>query len=182
MTSTTYGFIAAIVLLIIYELIKKRRDSFHGEKILQFKENTNKKKSYRSPNITLIDENNLVVKTKNLNKMPLVLTFWNTKKKKCKKNLSAINDLYEVYGDKVLFLNIYISNGDDETIELAKEYKELNGLDFPIYFDNSKQYEFYDVHRVPEMVFITDKRYISKIESGELTKDRIERQIRLLLK
>jgi thiol-disulfide isomerase/thioredoxin len=79
------------------------------------------------------------------------LTFWATWCPYCKKEIPALKELHEKYGDKVEVIAINI--GVNDSVEKSKDYKFEHDLPYDIIFSNeiTRQYE---VRGTPTQVVI----------------------------
>ena len=107
-----------------------------------------------------------------------VVSFWATWSRPCKSMLSNFNKVYEENQDDVEFMMINLTDGMDETIEVADEYVKDSKISIPVYYDLSYSADHaYHVETLPLTVFIDENGYISDIHQGSLTKSRIEEYI-----
>lgn len=181
MSSATYGFISAVIILVVYELIKKRRDSYKGDDILAYKKNPNTKKKVKAPYIKVLDNNGNLLNTKIFKNSPLVINFYNTTRKNSKKNLEIFADLSLIYKDQVNFINIFVPNSLDEEKDTAAKFLKQNKIEIPLYLETKKASEYYDVKTLPETFFIDKKGHVLKYEANLIDQNKTERQIRKLL-
>lgn len=107
-----------------------------------------------------------------------VVSFWATWSRPCKSMLSNFNKVYEENTDDIEFMMINLTDGMDETIEVADEYVKDSKISVPVYYDLSySAAHAYHVETLPLTVFIDENGYISDIHQGSLTKSQIEEYI-----
>ncbi len=104
-----------------------------------------------------------------------VVSFWATWCRPCKSMLSNFNKIYKDKKDDVEFMMINLTDGMDETIEVAGEYVKDSKTIVPVYYDLSySAAHAYHIETLPLTVFIDENGYISDIHQGYLEKDQIE--------
>ena len=65
---------------------------------------------------------------------PIVLNFWASWCPPCKEEMPDFNAAAQEHTD-IQFLMVNMTDGDRETVEIAKEYVEAQGFTFPVFFD-----------------------------------------------
>lgn len=104
-----------------------------------------------------------------------VVSFWATWCTPCKLMLSNFNKVYKEMGNDVEFMMINLTDGMDETIEVASKYVKNSRLKVPVYYDLSySAAHSYHVETLPLTIFIDENGYISNIHQGYLDKEQIE--------
>lgn len=130
-----------------------------------------------APDFTVFDaDNNESHLSEHLGKKT-VISFWATWCRPCKSMLSDFDELYQE-NDDFEFMMINLTDGMEETVEVAKKYIEDKKYTVPVYYDLSySAAHAYHVETLPLTIFIDENGYISNIHQGSLTKSQIEEYI-----
>lgn len=106
-----------------------------------------------APDFTVYNENGEEVKLSDFLGKPVVLNFWASWCPPCKAEMPDFDKKYEELGDKVQFLMVNITSGDD--FDTAKSYIDQQGYQFPVFYDLSGEAAYrYDVQSIPVTYFI----------------------------
>ncbi len=134
-----------------------------------------------APDFTVFDNENKETHLSEHLGRKTVMSFWATWCGPCKSMLENFNDLYEDNEDGIEFMMINLTDGIDETVEVAKNYVEKKGLTLPVYYDLSySAAHSYHVNTLPVTVFIDENGYISNIHQGSLSKSQIREYIKAI--
>lgn len=134
-----------------------------------------------APDFTVFDIENEEVHLSEHIGSKTVVSFWATWCGPCKSMLKDFNEIYTEKNDDVEFMMINLTDGMDETVEVAKQYIRNKEYTVPVYFDlaYSAVHE-YDVSSLPVTVFIDENGYISNIHQGSLSKSQIKKYIKAI--
>ncbi|RPJ96766.1 thiol-disulfide oxidoreductase ResA [Rummeliibacillus sp. TYF005] len=129
-----------------------------------------------APDFSLVDLNGETHKLSDYKGQGVLLNFWGTWCKPCKKEMPAINNQYKQFknqGVQILGINIAQSN-----LEVSS-YADKLGVEFPIAIDKTKSVmRAYNVDILPTTVLIDKDGKIVKIITGEMTETDIEKYLK----
>ena len=109
---------------------------------------------------------------------PIVLNFWATWCGFCKQEMPDFNELYKEMGEDVHFIMLNATDGVRETKEIAKDFIEKKGYEFPVYFDNGLEASMdYGASGLPMTVFLDSQGRAIAIGRGALDRESILRGI-----
>ncbi len=87
---------------------------------------------------------------------PIVLNFWASWCGPCKMELPDFQDAYEKYAGEIEFLMVNMTDGMQETKEIAMKYMEDAGYTLPVYYDTAQDAAYtYAVYSLPTTFFIS---------------------------
>lgn len=134
-----------------------------------------------APDFTVFDDENKETHLSEHLGRKTVVSFWATWCGPCKSMVDAFNDLYEDDQEDIEFMMINLTDGIDETVEVAKKYVDKKNLKVPVYYDLSySAAHSYHIETLPVTVFIDENGYISNIHQGSLTKSQIKEYIKAI--
>ena len=150
---------------------------------IEFKDSTEESGKLKEKDFVVYDENLKEVKLSDYKGTPVVLNFWASWCPPCKSELPSFNEMSKKYSkDKVAILMINLTDGQRETMSIAKKYIKDNNYNMQVLFDNKMNAaNIYNISAIPRTIFIDKDGYIVKDESGAITKKELESQIKLLL-
>ena len=133
---------------------------------------------FTAPDFTVIDKDGNTVKLSDMRGKPVVINFWASWCPPCKAEMPDFEEMYKKYGDEVTFMMVNMTDGDRETVELAKKHVEDNGFTFPVYFDTemSAAYAYY-VTSLPATYFIDAEGNLITHAIGMINAATLERGI-----
>ena len=116
---------------------------------------TREPSKFTAPDFTVYDYDGKPVKLSDMRGKPVVINFWASWCPPCKAEMPDFEEMYKKYGDEIVFMMVNMTDGDRETVELAKKHVENNKFTFPVYFDTemSAAYTYY-VTSLPATYFI----------------------------
>ncbi len=152
------ALVLALVLIITlaYILYSKFSDKITGGGLVtESTQPTEPDPSRLAPDFTVYDYDGKPVKLSDMRGKPVVINFWASWCPPCKAEMPDFEEMYKKYGDEVVFMMVNMTDGDRETVELAKKHVEDNKFTFPVYFDTemSAAYTYY-VTNLPATYFI----------------------------
>ncbi len=95
---------------------------------------------------------------------PMVINFWFSTCTPCTREMPALSDAAEKYGDKVNFIGI----NPNDTRENAKAFLDNLGVKYASYIDDGDQLSAAEVATFPTTFFLNAQGVIVKMQSGEL--------------
>ncbi len=86
---------------------------------------------------------------------PIVLNFWASWCGPCKMELPDFQDAFEKYDGEIEFVMVNMTDGMQETKEIAMEFMEGEGYTLPVYYDTAQDAAYtYTVYSLPTTFFI----------------------------
>ena len=120
-------------------------DHDHGE------ENTDQEDLIKAYDFYFYDINGNKVKLSDFYGKPIVLNFWASWCGACQSEMSAFDEVYNEYKDKITFLMVSV----DDTMGEAQKYIQNSGYSFPYYHDTDYEGSItYGVSAIPITFFI----------------------------
>jgi thiol-disulfide isomerase/thioredoxin len=137
-----------------------------------------------APDFTVKDANGNDVKLSDFKGKPVVLNFWASWCPPCRSEMPDYNTIYQKYSDKgVVFLMVNMTDGQRETIDIAKKFVKDNNYKFSVYFDvNSDAANNYGISSIPDSLFIDKNGNIVNSYVGAIDEATIQSNIETLLK
>jgi cytochrome c biogenesis protein CcmG/thiol:disulfide interchange protein DsbE len=154
-----------------------------GNVKIQYKDSTNESEKVKARDFVVYDENLKEVKLSDYIGTPVVLNFWASWCPPCKSEMPSFNEMSNKYSkDKVAILMINLTDGQRETISIANKFIKDNNYNMKVLFDNKMDAaNKYNIESIPRTIFIDKDGYIVKDDSGAISKEELESQIKLLL-
>lgn len=113
---------------------------------------------------------------------PIIVNFWATWCGFCVEELPAFNAAAEKYGDRIDFMMVDLTDGERETVEVARAFVADSKFTFPVYFDTMENAATaYGVFSIPLTLFIAADGTVQDSRLGAMTEDELERNIAALL-
>ena len=66
---------------------------------------------------------------------PTVLFLWATWSTPCQQMMPAFDSLREKYGERINFVTVDLTDGQEDTVESVTSFMQQGGFGFPVYFD-----------------------------------------------
>ena len=105
----------------------------------------------KAKNFTVYDADGNKVKLADFFGKPIVLNFWASWCGACQSEMSAFDEVYNEYKDKITFLMVSV----DDTMGEAQKYIQNSGYSFPYYHDTDYEGSItYGVSAIPITFFI----------------------------
>lgn len=182
------AIISVAVFLGIYFLYGFLKDNYAPDPFAQGSESSSSSSSsaesedidYTAPDFTVFDENNNEVKLSDYFGKPIVLNFWATWCHYCKVEMPDFNNAYHDNPD-VQFVMVNVTDGDRETVDIARAYIKDSGYDFPVLFDTQlNAANNYGASGLPMSVFIDKDGNLVTYAKGMLSEDDLKKGISMI--
>ena len=135
-----------------------------------------------APDFTVYDAEGKEWSLSDFKGKPVVINFWASWCGPCKSEMPEFEEIFKRYGDRVHFLMVNLTDGDQETVQSASEFISRSGYTFPVYYDTkSFAATAYSVSTIPATYFIDAEGYGIAWASGALDLATIEKGIGLIL-
>ena len=135
-----------------------------------------------APDFTVYDASGKEVKLSDYFGLPIVVNFWATWCGPCKREMPAFENMYEKYGEEVVFLMVNLTDGYQDTVKKASDFVEQNGYTFPILFDvGGDASNTYGLYSIPRSLFIDSHGELFHSHTGTMSESQIEKYIKEIL-
>ena len=134
-----------------------------------------------APDFAMLDMEGNEVKLSDFFGTPIVLNFWASWCPPCKAELPDFEEACKRYEGKVTFLMVNLTDGQRETVEVAKSYIASQGYTFPVYFDTKYEAAYtYGVSSIPQTYFINADGSLEARATGMLSAAQLEKGIGMI--
>ena len=135
----------------------------------------------KAPDFTVLDGEGKEVRLSDYFGKPIVLNFWASWCPPCKAELPDFEAAWKKYEGKVVFLMVNLTDGQRETVDVAKAFVASQGYTFPLYFDTKYEASYaYGVSSIPQTYFIgTDGDLVARA-TGMISADQLEQGIGMI--
>ena len=135
-----------------------------------------------APDFTVYDLEGNAHKLSDFRGKPVLLNFWASWCGPCQMEMPDFQKYYESHGDKVHFVIVNLTDGQQETVESASAFIAEQGYTFPVYYDTDIDAAMkYGVSAVPVSYFIDAEGYFVAWAQGALTAEMLQQGMDLLL-
>ncbi len=135
-----------------------------------------------APDFTVYDLEGNAHKLSDFRGKPVLLNFWASWCGPCQMEMPDFQKFYESHGDKVNFVIVNLTDGQQETVESASAFIEEKGYTFPVYYDTDIDAAMkYGVSAVPVSYFIDAEGYFVAWAQGALSADMLQQGMDMLL-
>jgi len=135
-----------------------------------------------APDFTVYDLEGNAHKLSNFQGKPVLLNFWASWCGPCQMEMPDFQKFYESHGDKVHFVIVNLTDGQQETVESASAFIAEKGYTFPVYYDTDIDAAMkYGVSAVPVSYFIDAEGRFVAWAQGALTADMLQQGMDMLL-
>lgn len=118
-------------------------------------EETTEPEKVPAPDFTVLDAAGNKVKLSDMLGKPVVVNFWASWCGPCKMEMPEFEEVYKELGDEVHFMMVNLTDGWQETQEMAQSFIEEEGYTFPVYYDMMSEGAMnYGVSSIPATYFI----------------------------
>ena len=135
-----------------------------------------------APDFTVYDLEGNAHKLSDFRGKPVLLNFWASWCGLCQMEMPDFQKFYESYGDKVHFVIVNLTDGQQETVESASAFITEKGYTFPVYYDTDIDAAMkYGVNAVPVSYFIDGSGYFVAWAQGALSADMLQQGMDMVL-
>lgn len=164
-------------------------DNYKPEKTLDISEETasstpeeSSDEKILAPDFTLLDTNENKVSFSDFKDKPVVINFWATWCGFCVKEFPAFQNVYDEYKDKVNFMMVNVTDGQQETLKSAKTFIKENNYTFPVYYDTElTASNIYGAYSIPITVLIDSDGYYLGTHQGAMDEETLRNYIKSLI-
>lgn len=133
-------------------------------------------------NFTVTDWDGNDVELKDFKGTPVILNFWASWCPPCKGEMPDFEEAYKEYGDKIQFMMINLTDGNRETVNLAKKHITDNDYTFPVYFDTKIDVGYsFSVSSIPATYLVNENGDVVGHAIGAIDKKTLDEAIKILL-
>ena len=135
-----------------------------------------------APDFTVYDLEGNAHKLSDFRGKPVLLNFWASWCGPCQMEMPDFQKFYESHGDKVHFVIVNLTDGQQETVESASKFIAEKGYTFPVYYDTDIDAAVkYGVSAVPVSYFIDAEGEFVAWAQGALNADMLQQGMDMLL-
>ena len=128
--------------------------------------------SAAAPDFAMLNADGETVRLSDFQGTPVVLNFWATWCPPCRQELPHFAEAYAEYGDRVAFLMVDLTDGQQETEEDVRAFMTEQGYVFPVYYDTEAEGAYaYGVSAIPTTYFINADGTVHSYQIGALTRE-----------
>ena len=139
-------------------------------------------KGSEAPDFTVYDLEGNAYKLSDFRGKPVLLNFWASWCGPCQMEMPDFQKFYETHGDKVNFVIVNLTDGQQETVESASAFIAEKGYTFPVYYDTDIDAAMkYGVSAVPVSYFIDAEGYFVAWAQGAMDAQMLQQAMDMLL-
>ena len=138
--------------------------------------------TFAAPDFTVYDIDGNSHRLSDFQGKPVILNFWASWCGPYKAEMPDFEDAYKIYGEKIHFLMVNLTDGRGETIESASTFIAGQGYTFPVYYDTAYSgANAYSITSIPTTFFINKDGNLVTYGQGMLSADLLAKGIEMIL-
>ncbi len=138
--------------------------------------------AYPAPDFTVYDAEGNAHSLSDFRGKPVILNFWASWCGPCKAEMPDFDEAYKIYGNRIHFLIVNLTDGSSETVETASAFIASQGYTFPVYYDTDYFGAMaYNISAIPTTFFIDANGNLVTYYQGMLSADMLQAGINTLL-
>ncbi len=134
-----------------------------------------------APDFTVLDSEGNEVKLSDFFGKPIVLNFWASWCGPCRSEMPDFDEAFLAQGEEIQFLMVNMTDGDRETVEIAKAFIADSGYSFPVFYDvNYDAAITYGVASLPTTFFIDAQGNLVAYAKSAIDMDTLQKGIDMI--
>ncbi|HWP52367.1 MAG TPA: TlpA disulfide reductase family protein [Clostridia bacterium] len=135
----------------------------------------------KATDFTMQDANGNTVLLSSFIGKPVVLNFWTSWCSHCKTEMPNFENAYKQYGNQVQFIMLNAVKSEKSS-EDGRDFIKNSAYTFPVFYDtDGKATTAYAIRGFPATIFIDKDGNIVEKSLGEVTREKLDENIRLLI-
>lgn len=136
----------------------------------------------KAPDFTAYDLEGNPVSLSDFEGKPVILNFWASWCGPCKREMPEFQRAYETYGDRIHFVTVNLTDGMQETVEIAHNFIANSGYTFSVYYDTDMSGAYaYGVNAIPLTIFLDAQLNLVAHANFALDAETLQQGIEMIL-
>lgn len=134
-----------------------------------------------APDFTVYDADGKAYKLSDMKGKPVVLNFWASWCPPCKSEMPDFDEVCKEYEGKVTFMMVNLTDGQNETVESARNFIHMMEYSFPVYYDTDMDATTqYGIQSIPTTFFIDAEGNLVAYYPGAMSGETLKQGISLI--